>query len=120
MASPFRPEQITAAPFVHSYRQTPDRMRPRPLSPDELTDRARALLIEQGGASGQEIEAAFAHGAFGILSGHTHYFDGFALLMCFEQGTAVAIRETASPQSVLFFDGDDTRWTFDLRSAKTK
>ena len=113
MASPFRPEQITAAPFVHPYAQTPDRMRPQPLSPDQLTDRARALLVAQCGASGQEIEAAFAHGAVGIFSGHTHYFDGFALLMSFEQGTAVAIRETASPQSVLLFEGSDTRWTFD-------
>ena len=117
MASPFRPEQITAAPFVHAYRQTPDQVRQQPLSPDQLTDRARALLVERGEASGQEIEAAFAHGAVGILSGHTHYFDGFALLMCFEQGTAVAIRETASSESVLLFEGDDTRWTFDGTAA---
>ncbi len=83
------------------------------MSPDQLTDRARGLLLEHGGGAGEAIEAAFAHGAAGLLSGHTHYFDGFALLMSFAQGTAVAIRETRRAESTLLFEGSTDRWTFD-------
>ena len=113
MADIFRPERITTAPFINPYLETLDRVQRQPLKPGQLTDRARALLVEQYGASERSVEAAFAHGAAGLLCGHTHYFNGFAVLMSFRQGTAVALRPTDAPQSQLTFEGSDTRWTFD-------
>ncbi len=112
MASPFRPEQIATAPFVEPPGRLRERMRRQPLGPDQLTARAQSLLAERCGPSGHSTEAAFAHGAAGLLSGHTHYFDGFAVLMSFRQGTAVAARETEAPESVITFEGSDQRWTF--------
>ena len=113
MATPFHPEEIAAAPFVEPYRQALGRLQQKPPSPDQLADRARALLTERFGPSGESSEAAFAHGAAGLLSGHTHYFDGFALLKSFRQGTAVALREAAAPASALVFEGSDGQWSFD-------
>ena len=113
MARPFRPEQIAAAPFVEPSGQPRASMPRQPLGPDHLTARACALLVERCGRSGRSTEAAFAHGAAGLLSGHTHYFDGFALLMSFRQGTAVAVRETEASHSVITFEGSDERWSFD-------
>ena len=99
MAASFHPERVVTAPFINPYLQTLDRMQRAPLRPGQLTDRVRALLAERCGRSDRSTEAAFAHGAVGLLSGHTHYFDGFAMLMSFEQGTAVALRPTAAPRS---------------------
>ena len=118
MAAPFRPERIATAPFINPYLETLDRVQREPLAPGQLTDRARALLVERCGQSDRSTEAAFAHGAAGLLSGHTHYFNGFAVLMSFRQGTAVALRPTDAPRSQLSFEGSDIRWTFDaLRPA---
>ncbi len=113
MATPFRLERVATAPFINPYLQTLDRMQRAPLSPGQLTDRARALLAERCGRSDRSTEAAFAHGAVGLLSGHTHYFDGFAMLMSFQQGTAVALRPTAAPRSKLTFEGSESQWAFD-------
>lgn len=103
---------MAPAPFINPYLQTLDRMQREPLSPLRLTDRARALLVEQYGPSSRSTEAAFAHGAAGLLSGHTHYVNGFAVLMSFQQGTAVAVRPTDAPRSHLTFEGSDSQWTF--------
>ena len=113
MATFPRAEQVALAPFIKPLVEMLDGMPQQPMSPDQLADRARGLLLGQFGVPGKDIEAAFAHGAAGLLSGHTHYVDGFALLMSFEQGTAVAIRETTNAQSVLFFEGSTERWVFD-------
>ena len=110
MATPFRPEQIIKAPFAEASGPV---RRSAPLGPEQLTARAQVLLVERCGPSGESLEAAFAHGAAGLLSGHTHYFDGFAFLMSFHQGTAVAIRETTTGPSMITFEGSDERWLFD-------
>lgn len=111
-ASPFHPERITPPPFIEPYLETLDRMQRETLRPDQVTDRARALLANRYGASQQTTEAAFAHGVAGLLSGHTHYFNGFAVLMSLPQGTAVAVRETKGT-SQLVFEGSDSQWSFD-------
>ena len=104
---------MATAPFINPYLETLDRVQREPLRPGSLTDRARALLVERYGPSDQSTEAAFAHGTAGLLTGHTHYFDGFAVLMSFRQGTAVALRPTAAPRSRLTFEGSTNQWDFE-------
>jgi galactokinase len=90
-----------------------DRMQQREaLQPGQLTDQAHALLLEYFGVGEAEEEAALAHGALGLLSGHTHYFNGFALLMPLPHGVAVAVRQRAEGPTRLTFGGRDDVWTF--------
>ncbi len=114
MSASSLPERIGAPPFINPYLQALDRLqRHRTLRPEQLTERAQALLLERCGASANRVEAACAHGAVGLLAGHTNYFDGFAMLMPLQHGTAVAVRETTRPHSRLTFDGNDQAWTFE-------
>ena len=46
MAAPFDPERVATAPFINPYLETLDRVQREPLGPGQLTDRARALLVE--------------------------------------------------------------------------
>ena len=68
-------------------------------SPADLTARASVLLTDVWGLSDVPVEAAFSHGVLGLMSEHTHYFNGFALLMPVSHGTAVAVRPSASGES---------------------
>ncbi len=107
------PERIGTPPFVNPYLETLDRMQRQPVRPEQLTARAQALLRERWGASERRSEAAFAHGAVGMLAGHTNYFDGFAMLLPLQHGTAVALRESTTPHARLTFEGSEQQWTFD-------
>lgn len=107
-------DRTGAAPYVTPFLDALDRMQERRfVRPDRLTERAEALLVEQFGATRSRAEAAFAHGATGLLGGHTHYFDGFALLISLPLGTAVAMRATQAAQSRLIFEGSTATWSFD-------
>ncbi len=98
-------------PYIKPVLSAYSRLQERPsLQPGALVDRARALLMERYGVAGGEGEAAFAHGVTGLVSEHTHYFDGFALLMPLPQGTAVAVRRAAGQASRVVFDGEDRDW----------
>ena len=87
--------------------------------PEKLTQRACSLLNHSFGSSQARTETAFSNGAAGLLSDHTHYFDGFALMMSLPLVAAVAIRESTSPTSRIVFEGGAEKWTFDLSGADT-
>jgi galactokinase len=107
-------DRTGAAPYVTPFLDALDRMQERRfVGPDRLTERAEALLVSQFGASHHRADAAFAHGSTGLLGGHTHYFDGFALLISLPLGTAVAIRSSEAAESRLIFEGSSETWTFD-------
>lgn len=101
-------------PFVQPMLHALDRMQQRPsLQPEQLTDQARQQLDDQFGAASESADAAFAHGALGLLGGHTHYFNGFAILKPLRHGAAVALRQREEGTSQLVFGGEETVWTFD-------
>ncbi|MEX0599222.1 MAG: hypothetical protein WD205_01185, partial [Rhodothermales bacterium] len=114
MPSELLRDRTGAAPYVTPFLDALDRMQERTfVRPDRLTERAEALLVERFGLAGGRSDAAFAHGSTGLLGGHTHYFDGFALLLTLPLGTAVALRSTRHDVSRLIFQGSDDTWTFD-------
>ncbi len=107
-------EHDSAPPFIKPLLRALDRIQAREaLRPEQLTDRARALLAERFGAAEPPVEAAFAHGSVGLLGEHTHYFDGFALCLSLAQGTAVAVRRAGAGVSRVAFEGGRAPWTFD-------
>ncbi len=101
------PTDSTATPssFVQPFLHALNRMRAQErLRPDQLTDRAHALLYERLGPAREPAEAAFAHGAIGLMADHTHYFDGFALLLSLPHGAAVALRASSSGETRIVSD----------------
>lgn len=119
MSSDLIRDRTGAAPFVTPFLDALDRMQERRfVRPERLTERAEALLVERFGA-GDRAEAAFAHAATGLLGSHTHYFDGFALLLSLPLGTAVAMRTARSTESHLTFEGSHKTWSFDASDVPT-
>lgn len=104
-------------PFVQPMLHALDRMKRREvLRPQQVTTHAREVLVQRFGTSLHPVEAAFAHGGTGLIGAHTHYFDGFALLMPLYVGTAVAIRLAEAGRSQVAFEGEETAW--DLAEAQ--
>ncbi len=90
-----------AKPFAHAL----DRMDARAvLRPDELEARAASLLEARFGP-GDAPATAFARGGAGLISEHTHYYDGFALMLPLTQGTAVALRPARQGTSAVAIEG---------------
>jgi len=83
------------------------------LSADALQNRARTALGQHFGASESPVRTAFASGALSVLSDHTHYSNGFALLLPVAQGTAVAVRAAHGSSSRVVFADDTARYTWD-------
>lgn len=80
-------------------------------SREELYARARTLLETRFGSAAQEpVREGFAYGAAGFLSEHTHYSDGFAVLMPLAQGTAIAVQPASGTHSRLALEDDDTTY----------
>lgn len=105
------PERPELPPFIKPYLQTLDRMQQREaLQPAQHTAWAQGLLEARYGRADRVAEVAFAHGALGLLAGHTHYADGYAVLMPLQQGTAVAVQPRKDNQVQISFEGDETRW----------
>ena len=88
------------------------------LSNNALQARARAMLTEHMGA-GESVQAAFAHGALSLLSDHTHYSNGFALLIPVRHGIAVAVRQTSGAVSRAVVEGDAAVHTWDPAAAES-
>lgn len=89
-------DRTTTPSFVQPFLRTLNQMREQePLRPDRVTERASDLLQETFGPAREPIEATFAHASIGVMADHTHYFDGFALLMSVPFGVAVAVREAS-------------------------
>lgn len=100
-------------PYVTPYLDALDRLQERTIvRPDQLTDRSRKVLDEHFGTRPDVAEAAFAHGIASLIGEHTHYFDGFAVLMPLPLGTAVAARISQEGSCRIIFEGGDEAWTF--------
>lgn len=81
-------------PLAKPFLDALNRMQKRELlHPEELERGARALLDERFGPATAPSFVGFAPGCVGLMSEHTHFFDGFALLMPLPSGTAVAVRK---------------------------
>ena len=102
-----------APPYVTPYLDALDRLQERTsVRPDHLTKRSQTLLDEHFGTRSNAAEAAFAHGCAGLIGEHTHYFDGFAILMPLPLGTAVAARIVQDGSGRIIFEGADKDWSF--------
>ncbi len=88
------------------------------LSQTRLEVRARELLVDRFGEAGEELTPGFAGSYIGVHAEHTHYFNGFAVLLPLPFGTAIALRRTNSPTSRAAFDGMPDTWKFDASEAK--
>lgn len=94
-----------AQPYLRALTRMQDRTVARP---EDLTDRTGALLNERFGLSESVAEAAFSHGALGLMSEHTHYFNGFGVLMPVAHGSAVAVRATNDGRCRCAFEEQET------------
>ena len=109
------PEWTGTPPYVKPFLHALDRMEEREtIRPEQLGERAQALLNERFGLSAEAATVAFAHGPLGIISDHTHYFDGFAVFMPLPQGVAVAVRAAAGSASRVALEESRQTATFDL------
>jgi galactokinase len=89
------------SPLSQSYLDAMSRMEERAVvRPEESRARATELLAERFGQSGEDVSSGFSHGDVALVSEHTHYFNGFALLRPLRQGTAVAVRRGPAPGEV--------------------
>ena len=108
---PIRPGDSSLPPFVQPILRALDRMQQRRvLRPAEAAAQAQDLLARRLGTSERDVSVAFAHGSTGLLGGHTHYFDGFALLMPLHEGTAVAVRACDGATTRFVFEGEEQTW----------
>lgn len=111
------PERGSTPSFVKPFLHALDRMQEREsIRPDQYIGRAILLLIDRFGSSDGSIEAAFAHGCLGLQADHTHYFNGFALVMTMRNGMAVAVRESQDEISRIVVEGSSEVLEFDLKS----
>ncbi|HET6568363.1 MAG TPA: galactokinase family protein [Rhodothermales bacterium] len=100
------PGKPSSSPFVKPFLYALNRMQEREsLRPEQLEERARALLNERFGPSEKQPHVRFASGCAGLMSEHTHFFDGFALMMPLPMGTAVAVRPASGSDSCVAFEG---------------
>lgn len=75
-------------------------------------ERALELLpVETGESSVENMSAAaysaFARGSIGLQADHTHYFDGFALMLPMHRGVGVSVRRSDTSESRLIVDGSE-------------
>jgi galactokinase len=101
-APPFQSE----AAFAEAPERVDDYAAP---APDEVEERARAVLVDRLGQTDASIAAAYACGTLGVQADQTHYSDGFGLLMPLQQGLAVAARRADASRVV--FENEDAAWT---------
>jgi galactokinase len=79
--------------FVRPFLYALNRMQANEiLRPTQYIERAKILLVDRLGVVGPIPECAFSHAVVGVMADHTHYFDGFALVLRLRQGIAVALR----------------------------
>ena len=98
-------------PFVQPYLKALDRIQDRPIrTRDDILQQARALAgpepLDEGG-----VHEAFAYGPTGLISTHTHYFPGFALLLSLPLGTGIVA--VADPDASIRFEGGSRSWPRD-------
>ena len=102
------------APFIEPFLRALDRIQGETaLGSDQLLERAATLLSS---ISKDEVPpvSGFAYGPTGIIGSHTHYFEGFAILLSLPFGTAVAAHAVDEGPSEVVFEGTDRVWQFSL------
>ncbi|ACY49426.1 galactokinase [Rhodothermus marinus] len=109
------PANGTNSHLLRTYREALARLEAEaPPAPEEHRARCQALLQRLRPADTEAARTAFVHGTPGLLAAHTHYFDGFALLLAAPHGTAVSVRPAREQTSRLLFPPDETPWTLPL------
>lgn len=83
-------------------------------SPEECAGRSENHLIQLLGSGDSAIATACVRGSIGLQADHTHYFDGFALMMPLHRGMAVAIAKSDQSASRLFVEGAENVESFSL------
>jgi galactokinase len=81
--------------------------------PEALEAAARERLAGTLGPSSQPVASAFAPAALNLISDHTHYSNGFALLIPVVQGTAVALRRTEHRTGRVVIEEESTVYPLD-------
>jgi len=106
MESGSGPDKPSTPHFVRPFLHALNRMQANEiLRPSQYIDRAKMLLVDRLGVSGPMPECAFSAGVVGIMADHTHYFDGFALVLRLKQGIAVALRPNDLDQDRIVLEG---------------
>jgi galactokinase len=99
------------SPVVRVYREAMTRWQHEvPPTPEAHQQQSRTLLAHLAPEQADKAVVGFAYGAAGLLAAHTHYFNGFALLLSVPQGIAVAACPATGPESRLLFHKDQTLW----------
>ncbi|TDI76068.1 MAG: hypothetical protein E2O84_03405 [Bacteroidetes bacterium] len=73
---------------------------------DSIAHAERALDLLPGEKT-EAVSSAFARGSIGLQADHTHYFDGFALMLPMHRGIGVAVCRSTATESRLIVDGSE-------------
>jgi galactokinase len=84
-------------PKVEPFWSAINRMKMRQvLDTEDLSNRARSALSVEDSGDGRQVCVAAGIGHIALVSEHTHYFNGFALLLPLPQAVVVALGPRAS------------------------
>ncbi len=81
---------------------------------EEIEKRARKCISTLPGRKEKTIATASARGSIGLQADHTHYFDGFALMLPMKGGTGISISPGESSESRLIVEGESNVRSFSL------
>ena len=95
-------------PYVRPYQIAMDRLQDREIrTREDILQQARALISEERPGS-EVVHEAFAYGPTGLISTHTHYFPGFAILLSLPLGMGIVAAPASSGD--IRFEGGDRSW----------
>jgi galactokinase len=95
-------------PMADPFWSAINRMKVRQvLDTEDLVARARAALAGEDSEPGSDVFSAVGTGHIALVSEHTHYFSGFALLLPLPQAVAVAVKSSSSGKRQLTIDSMD-------------
>ncbi|MDG1754105.1 MAG: hypothetical protein P8H65_03920 [Rhodothermales bacterium] len=104
-------------PFLHALnRMQADEV----LRPTQYLERARILMVDRLGLAGSMPHASFARGIVGVMADHTHYFDGFALMLRMKQGISVALRVNQEQTTRIMLEGVSSILNMDDRDVNQR
>ena len=94
------PDASSTPSFVRPFLQALNQMNAdEVLRPAQYEERSNRVLVDRLGVNGALPTAGFAKGVVGVMADHTHYFDGFALLLGIKPGIAVSLRSNEESMS---------------------
>lgn len=83
-------------------------------STEKIEARARHCISELPGRRERSIVTASARGSIGLQADHTHYFDGFALMLPMKGAIGIAISRSEGAESRLLVEGEKEVHIFSL------